>query len=112
MLTQTEAFVLTLAIEAVAAAALAQALSLAAWRCALAAAAASTLTHPLLWAVFPHAHALLGSAATPLLEATVMAVELPFYVLIARARFATAAVLSILANAASWLTGELIYALA
>mgnify|MGYP001602220022 CR=1 FL=1 len=110
-LTQLEAFALTLAIEALAAFALGRSLKLPPLKCAVAAVAASTLTHPILWAVFADAAAFFGTSTTPLLEVAVMAAETPFYRALATARWRDAALLSIVVNAASWGAGELIYAL-
>ena len=111
-LTQLEAFALTLAIEALAAFALGRALKLSPLKCAIAAVAASTMTHPILWAVFADATAIFGAWTTPVLEVAVMAAETPFYRAIAAARWRDAALLSLVVNAASWGAGELIYALA
>jgi hypothetical protein len=110
-LTQIEAFALTLLIEAAVSACLAWRLALSPLTCALAALAASSFTHPTLWAVFADASTILGAWTTPLLEAVIMAAETPFYRAIAAARWRDAALLSILVNAASWGAGELIYAL-
>jgi hypothetical protein len=109
--TQLEAFALTLAIEAAAAAALGRALKLDPLRCALAAAAASTVTHPILWAIHPHTYGYFGAFATPILEAAVIAAETPFYRALAARRWVDAALLSLVVNAASWGAGEVIYAL-
>ena len=110
-LTQLDAFALTLAIEALVVLALGRALKLSPLRCTVAAAGASSLTHPILWAVFADATAILGAWTAPVLEAAVMAAETPFYRAIASARWRDAALLSLVANAASWGAGELIYAL-
>jgi hypothetical protein len=110
-LTQLEAFALTLLIEATVAVCLGWRLSLSPLNCALAAAVASSLTHPILWAVFGDASTLLGAWTTRLLEAAIIAAETPFYRLIAASRWRDAVLLSIIVNAASWGAGELIYAL-
>lgn len=110
-MTQLEAFALTLAIETLGAFALGRGLKLPPLNCAVAAMAASTLTHPILWLVFAEATAILGTLTTPVLEGVIMAVETPFYRAIAGARWSEAALLSIAVNAASWGAGELIYAL-
>lgn len=110
-LTQLDAFALTLAIEAVAAAVLGAALKLDPLKCALAAVAASTLTHPILWAVHASVVGYLDAFATPVLEVAVIAAEAPFYRALARTSWIDAALLSLVVNAASWGAGELIYAL-
>ncbi len=111
-LTQLDAFALTLAIEAATAAALGPALKLGPLRCALAAVAASTVTHPILWGIHPYTYGYFGAFTTPVLEVAVIAAETPFYRLLATPRWIDAALLSLIANAASWGAGELIYALA
>jgi len=111
-MTQFEAMALTLAIEAAVAAALAPAFARAAWRCATAALVGSLVTHPLLWAVFRDAHAVFGVMTTPILEALVIAAEALAYRMIATRRWDEATLFSVLANAASWGAGVLIYELA
>lgn len=110
-LTQLDAFGLTLLIEAPVAAALGWSLKLSPWRCALAAVAGSALTHPILWAVFHAADEYFGAYGTPVLEALVIAAETLAYRALATKQWPEAALLSLLANAASWGAGELIYAL-
>jgi len=111
ILSQTEAMALTYAIEAVVAAMIAFPLRLTPWACAAAAIAGTTVTHPILWAVFASAQAALGPIATPVLEVGVIAAEILAYRALATSRWDDAALLSLLANAASWGTGEVIYAL-
>lgn len=111
-MTQLEAMALTFAIEAAVAAVLAPAFCRAALWCVAAAIAGSTVTHPILWAVFYDVQAAYGMMATPVLEAAVIAAETLAYRAIATPRWDEAALLSVLANAASWWGGELIYALA
>jgi len=110
-LTQAEAFGLTLLIEGPLAAALGIASGRAAFRCGAAAVAASTITHPLLWLAYPSAYGYFAALTTPLLEASVIAAETPFYRTIASPRWEEAALLSVLVNAASWAAGEFIYAM-
>lgn len=110
-LTQLEAMGLTLVIEGAFAAALAPAFARAALLCAAAAIAGSCITHPLLWAVYYDAKTLIGPMTAPVLEAAIIAAETLAYRLIATPRWDEAALLSLLANAASWGAGELIYAL-
>ncbi|NOT41688.1 MAG: hypothetical protein HOP13_14460 [Alphaproteobacteria bacterium] len=110
-MTQLEAMALTFAIEAAVAAALAAAFGRAVLMCATAAVAGSTVTHPMLWAVFHDMQAVYGVMATPVLEAAVIAAETLAYRAIATPRWDEAALFSVLANAASWWGGELIYAL-
>lgn len=112
IITQGEAMALTLVIEGITAAALAPVLGLRSWPCAVSAIAASTVTHPVLWAVFYPATTLFGALTTPILEALVFLAEAPAYRLIARTRWDDALLMSLLVNAASWGTGEAIYALA
>jgi len=110
-LTQLEAMALTYTLEASVAAALAPAFGRAVLMCVAAAIAGSTVTHPILWAVFYDVHAAYGDLATPALEACVIAAEIFAYRLLATPRWDEAALFSVLANAASWWIGELIYAL-
>ncbi|MFM9862899.1 MAG: hypothetical protein ACKVRO_04770 [Micropepsaceae bacterium] len=110
-MTQLEAMALTFAIESAVAAALAPAFGRAALWCAAAAIAGSTVTHPVLWALFYEVQAIYGVMATPVLEAAVIAAETFSYRILATTRWDEAALLSVLANAASWWGGELIYAL-
>ena len=110
-MTQLEAMALTYAIEGAVAAALAPAFERAALLCAAAAIAGSTVTHPILWAVFYDVQAVYGPLSTPVLEAGVIVAETVAYRLLATSRWDEAALFSVLANAASWWIGELIYAL-
>lgn len=110
-MTQLEAMALTFALEAAVAAVLAPALRRAALMCAAAAVAGSTVTHPILWAVFYDVQAAYGPLATPLLEACVIAAEVFAYRVLATPRWDEAALFSVLANAVSWWIGEAIYAL-
>jgi hypothetical protein len=110
-LTQTEAMALTLVIEAAVAAALAPVFARAALMCAAAAIVGSCITHPILWAIFYDAQALIGPLTTPILEAVIIAAETLAYRALATPRWDEAALLSLLANAASWGAGELIYVL-
>jgi hypothetical protein len=109
--TQLEAMALTYAIEAAVAAALAPAFGRAVLWCAAGAVAGSTVTHPILWAVFYDVQAAYGPLSTPALEGAVMAAETIAYRALATPRWDEAALLSVLANAASWWIGELIHAL-
>ena len=110
-LTQLEAFALTLAIEGAVAAAAATRLNLSPLKCAVAAVAASTITHPILWAIYAEAYGYFAALTTPILEAFVISAETLAYRAIATRRWDEAALLSLLANAASWGAGEVIYAL-
>ena len=110
-LTQLQAFGLTLAVESVAAMALAPSFQITRSRAVLSAVLGSTVTHPLLWLSFYKVYPLLGVATTPILEGVVILVEAPFYRFLAKARWLEALLLSLLINAASWAAGELIYAL-
>ncbi|MBI1212938.1 MAG: hypothetical protein GC190_15860 [Alphaproteobacteria bacterium] len=110
-LTQLEAFGLTLAVESVAAVALAPVFRISRGRAVLSAVLGSSLTHPLLWYSFYKVYPLTGSLTTPVLEAFVILGEAPFYRVIAKAPWVEALLLSLLINAASWAAGELIYAL-
>lgn len=110
-MTQLEAMLLTYAIEAAVAAALVPAFGRAALMGAAAAIAGSTVTHPILWAVFYDVQAAYGPLATPVLEGAVMAAETIAYRALATPRWDEAALFSVLANAASWWIGELIYVL-
>lgn len=102
---------LTLALEAATASALAPVFARASLMCAAAAIVGSCITHPILWAVYYDAQAVIGPLTTPILEALIIAAETLAYRALATPRWDEAAVLSLLANAASWGAGELIYAL-
>lgn len=110
-MTQLEAMALTYALEASVAAALGPAFGRNALMCAAAAIAGSTVTHPILWAVFYDVQAAYGDLATPVLEACVIVAEVFAYRVLATPRWDEAALFSVLANAVSWWGGELIYAL-
>jgi len=109
--TQLEAFGLTLAIEGAVAAALAVQFKLRPLAAVAAAIVGSTVTHPLLWYVHPRMVDILGDLTTPVLEGAVIALETLPYRALATRRWDEAALLSLLANAASWWIGEIIYAL-
>ena len=111
-ISQIEAMGLTLVIEGVTAAGLAPLFRLDRASCILSAMLASTLTHPILWAVFYPSQALFGTLTTPVLEIFVFLAEAPAYRLLTKCRWDDALLFSLLANAASWAAGELIYALA
>ena len=111
-LTQLDAFALTLLIEATVAAGLGRALKLDPVQCALAAMAGSAATHPTLWAIYHPAQDYLGAHTIPILELAIMAVETLPYRALATKRWLLAALLSGVANGASWGIGEIIYALA
>lgn len=111
-MTQTDALALTLIIEGITALVIARAMKLSPASCALAAMLASLLTHPVLWAVFYDVHAVLGTLTTPALEIAVFLTEAPVYRWIVGCRWHEALLASLIVNAASWGTGEIIYALA
>ncbi|MCE9523636.1 MAG: hypothetical protein K8S25_14550 [Alphaproteobacteria bacterium] len=110
-LTQLDAFALTLLIEATVAAALGRALKLDPLRCALAAVAASSLTHPTLWAIYRPAQDYLGTHTISILEGLILATETLAYRALATSRWLFALLLSVVANGASWGAGAIIYAL-
>ncbi len=109
-MSQIEAFALTLLIEASVALMLARIFRVSAAGCALSAVIGSSLTHPVLWAIFHDVQVLVGPLTTPLLEAGVFLAEAPVYRMLAVRRWDDALLLSLLVNAASWLAGEIIYA--
>jgi hypothetical protein len=109
--TQLEAMALTYVMEAAVAGAMAPALGRVWWLCAGAAVAGSTVTHPILWAVFWDVQEAIGPLATPVLEACVIVAEIFAYRLMATPRWDEAALFSVLANAVSWWGGEAIHAL-
>lgn len=110
-LTQTDAMALTLVIEGAVALALGPAFARGPWRCAAAALLASSITHPILWAIYGDAHALLDAFTTPVLEALIIVAEALAYRALATPRWDEAVLFSLLVNAASWWAGELIYVL-
>ena len=110
-MTQLEAMALTFAIEAPVAALLSLGLVRAPLRCAAAAILGTAITHPILWAVFYSATKVLGALTTPILEGVIIAAETLAYRAVATPRWEEAALFSVLANAASWGAGELIYAM-
>lgn len=108
-MTQLEAMLLSLVVEALAAAALAVPFRLKPHRAALAAIAGTIVTHPILWAIFYDVQHVLGSATTPTLEFAIIAAEAIAYRLLATRIWTEAFLLSLLANTASWGIGEAIY---
>lgn len=110
-MTQLEAMALTFAIEAPVAALMALWFARKPLLCAGAAVAGTTVTHPILWAVYYSTHAVLGALTTPILEGAIIAAEALGYRAITTPRWDEAALFSLLANAASWGAGELIYAM-
>ena len=109
-MTQLEAMALTFVIEGLVAAAVGLGFARKPAFCTAAAIAGSAVTHPILWAVFYSAHAVFGALTTPILEAGIIAAETLGYRAIATPRWDEAALFSLLANAASWGAGEIIYA--
>ncbi|MCK8783894.1 hypothetical protein M0638_05800 [Roseomonas sp. NAR14] len=120
-MTQTAAFLLSVLVEAVAAALLVAA---AGWgrlqsrpgspsaRAALAALAGTALTHPAVWhGVPPLADRLGYGTAVLLAEGAVVLAEAPAYRLLAALPWPRALLVSLLANAASTAAGLLLYAL-
>ena len=110
-LSQLEAFGITLAIESIAAIALAPAFRIKRHRAVLSAVLGSTLTHPIVWYGFYQLYPHLGVGTVPALETFAIVAEAPFYCVLAKVKWTEAFLLSVLVNAASWWTGELIYAL-
>ena len=102
---------LTFAIEAPVAALLALWFRRKPLLCAGAAIAGTTVTHPILWAIFYSVRTVLDGLTTPILEGFIIAAETLGYRAIATPRWDEAAVFSVLANAASWGAGEFIYAM-
>ena len=109
--TQLEAYAITLALEAAVAALLAPRFEANSRRAALAAALGSAVTHPVFWPAAYWLYPALKGFAVPALEAAVIIAESAGYRLLATPRWRNALILSALANAASWLTGALLYAL-
>lgn len=114
-MTQTEAFLTTLALEApIAVAVVAARAGSRAHPAAvfLAALAASAITHPLLWLADPALHGALGLPLRwALLETAIALVEAVVYRLVARVGWGTALVVSLAANAVSLGVGIALYAL-
>jgi uncharacterized membrane protein len=110
-LSQLEASAVTIAIEAATAALLAPHFGANSRRAALAAALGSALTHPVFWYAAYWLYPMLKGFGVPLLETLVITLESVGYRLLATSRWRTALALSVLANAASWLTGYFLYAL-
>lgn len=109
-MTQLQAMLLSLASEAVVAAALACGLRLRTLPAALAAVAGTLVTHPLLWLVFGRVDAAIGYwPAVAALEAAVVVVESAAYRLLLRCRWRVALLVSLTANAASTVLGLVIY---
>ena len=110
-LTQTEAFVLTLFIEGVAAYLLAPRFAVNSWRASAAAVIGSAISHPVFW---PSALALfsrLGALTVPILEIMVVLFESIAYRVMATRRWRTALILSAIVNFLSWLAGYLLQGL-
>jgi hypothetical protein len=110
-LSQLEAYAITLAVEAAVAALLARRFKANSRRAALAAALGSALTHPIFWRAAFWLYPALKGFTVPALEAVVIAAESIGYRLLATRRWREALILSALVNAASWLTGALLYLL-
>lgn len=108
-MTQTVAFALTLLIEAPVALLLGRLFRISPAGCALSAVIGSSLTHPILWAIFYDVQPLLGALTTPVLEAAVFLAEAPVYRMLATRRWDDALLLSLLVNAVSWAAGEIMY---
>ena len=106
--TQTEAFVLTLFIEGVAAYLLAPRFAVNSWRATASAIIGSAISHPIFWpstyALFPW----LGAMTVPALEIIVVLFESIAYRLIATKSWRTALLMSALVNFLSWLIGFLL----
>jgi hypothetical protein len=110
-LTWLEAFAITLGVESIAATALAPAFRIKRHQAVLSAVLGSTLTHPIVWYEFYQLYPYLGVGTVPVLETFAIVAEAPFYRVLANVKWTEAFLLSVLVNAASWWTGELIYAL-
>lgn len=110
-MTQFEALGLTLVVEVAVAAGLGPVFARGALLCAGAAILGSCITHPILWAIFYDAQAAIGPFATPILEGVIIIAETFAYRALATPRWEEAALFSVLANAASWGAGELVYVL-
>jgi hypothetical protein len=112
-MTQIEAMLLSMASEAIVAAAVASTWRLRWWRAAAAAVVGTALTHWLLWQVFADVADATGYwTALAACEAAVVLVEAVVYRLALRCRWTTAVLVSLAANAASTLLGLIIYRLA
>lgn len=108
ILSQLEAFGLTLATEAAAAALLAPVFAAPRGKAALAACVGSSITHPIVWRGAFVLYPSLGHAAIPLLEAVAIAVESAFYRGLASLQWTRAVLLSAVVNGISWGLGALI----
>lgn len=108
---QLEAFVMTLVIEAGAAALLAPRLGVVAWRAALAGVVGSAISHPIFWPAAVALSSELGGFTVPFLEAIVILFESIAYRLIARTKWRLSLLLSLVANLTSWLVGWIVFAL-
>lgn len=107
-LTQTEAFVLTLLIEGIAAALLAPRFAVNSWRAAAAAVIGSALSHPVFWPSTFLLYPRLGPMTVPMLEILVVLFESLAYRLIATKSWRNALLLSAIVNFVSWLAGFLL----
>ncbi len=101
-LTHPEAYGMTLAVEALVAALIAPLFAARRGRAALAAAAGSTLTHPVVWFGAYALYRSLGQATIPVLEAFAIGAEAIGYRLIAMPRGRDALLASLIANGVSW----------
>lgn len=110
-LTQTQAFVLTLVIEAAAAWLLAPRFRVKSWRAAAAAVIGSALSHPVFWSAALALYPRLGWATVPSLEILVVLFESLAYRLIATKSWRHALLLSAIVNFISWLAGFLLQGL-
>jgi len=105
VLSQLEAYGLTLAIEGAAAFLIAPWLGARRGRAALAAILGSALSHPLFWNAVHWLYGMFGKLTVPLLEGAVVAGEALVYRAIATRTLIRAFALSFLVNLASYITG-------
>lgn len=111
ILSQTAAFVVTLALEAPAAFLLARLVGADRRLSAAAATLGSALTHPFVWFGVMSLTPRIGGWATPLAEAGAILAETCVYRAFASPRWSAALVLSVVVNGLSWGLGALLYAL-
>jgi hypothetical protein len=112
ILTQLQAYGITMAVEAGVCLALAPLFGAKRWRAALVAIGSTAFTHPAIWHGAHWVHRWAGDYTIAIIEAFAVLAEMIAYRVFATRRWRDAFFLSLIANMASFGLGELIYALA
>lgn len=111
ILTQLQAYGITMAVEAGVCLAIAPFFGAKRWRVALVAIGATALTHPTIWHGAHWVHRWAGDFTIAIIEAFAVLAEMVAYRVFATPLWRDAFLLSLIANIVSFGLGELIYAL-